>query len=62
MRQSGLPDLALASLIEDQDVLMLARQAAESILQEDNTLNRWPHLAKELQRRYDRLMGGAIMT
>jgi ATP-dependent DNA helicase RecG len=61
-RQSGLPDLALASLIEDQDVLMLARQAAESILQEDNTLNRWPYLAKELQRRYDRLMGGAIMT
>jgi ATP-dependent DNA helicase RecG len=61
-RQSGLPDLALASLIEDQDVLMLAREAAESLLNEDPTLARWPRLAKELQRRYDKFMGGAIMT
>jgi ATP-dependent DNA helicase RecG len=61
-RQSGLPDLALASLIEDQDVLMLAREAAESLLNEDPTLARWPRLAQELQRRYDKFMGGAIMT
>jgi ATP-dependent DNA helicase RecG len=61
-RQSGLPDFALASLIEDQDVLMLAREAAEAVLQEDNTLARWPRLAQELKRRYDKLMGGAIMT
>ena len=61
-RQSGLPDFALASLIEDQDVLMLAREAAEALLAEDPTLARWPKLAKELQRRYEKLMGGAIMT
>jgi hypothetical protein len=61
-RQSGLPDFALASLIEDQDVLMLAREAAEAMLKEDPDLNRWPKLAKELQRRYEKLMGGAIMT
>ena len=61
-RQSGLPDFALASLIEDQDVLMLAREAAEAMLKEDASLNRWPKLAKELQRRYEKLMGGAIMT
>lgn len=61
-RQSGLPDLALASLIEDQDVLMLAREAAEALLNEDPTLARYPRLARELQRRYDKFMGGAIMT
>jgi ATP-dependent DNA helicase RecG len=61
-RQSGLPDLALASLIEDQDVLELARAAAEDMLQKDRTLAQWPDLAKELKRRYEKLMGGAIMT
>lgn len=61
-RQSGLPDFALASLIEDQDVLAVAREAAEAMLKEDPTLARWPKLAKELQRRYEKLMGGAIMT
>ncbi|MBW4462821.1 MAG: ATP-dependent DNA helicase RecG [Nodosilinea sp. WJT8-NPBG4] len=61
-RQSGLPDFALASLIEDQDVLTVAREAAEAMLKEDPTLCRWPKLAKELQRRYEKLMGGAIMT
>jgi ATP-dependent DNA helicase RecG len=61
-RQSGLPDFALASLIEDQDVLMLAREAAEAMLNEDPELARWPKLAKELQRRYEKLMGGTIMT
>ncbi|WP_017302518.1 ATP-dependent DNA helicase RecG [Nodosilinea nodulosa] len=61
-RQSGLPDFALASLIEDQDVLMLAREAAEAMLKEDPTLARWPKLAQELQRRYEKLMGGTMMT
>ena len=61
-RQSGLPDFALASLIEDQDVLMLAREAAEATIQEDKTLAQWPKLAQELKRRYEKLMGGAIMT
>lgn len=61
-RQSGLPDFALASLIEDQDVLMLARTAAEATIQQDKTLAQWPKLAQELKRRYEKLMGGAIMT
>jgi ATP-dependent DNA helicase RecG len=61
-RQSGLPDLALASLIEDQDVLEMARTAAEATLQQDKTLAQWPDLARELKRRYEKLMGGAIMT
>lgn len=61
-RQSGLPDFALASLVEDQEVLSLAREAAETLMAEDTTLERWPRLQKELEYRYQKLMGGAILT
>jgi ATP-dependent DNA helicase RecG len=61
-RQSGLPDLALASLLEDQDVLELARDASEKIMAKDPTLDRWPLLQQELSDRYKKLMGGAILT
>ncbi|NEP15832.1 MAG: ATP-dependent DNA helicase RecG [Leptolyngbya sp. SIO4C1] len=61
-RQSGLPDFALASLVEDQDVLELARTAAEAVIAEDPTVERWPLLQAELARRYRKLMGGAIFT
>ena len=66
-RQSGLPDFALASLVEDQEVLELARQAAADLLAEKSEskgdgLTRWPLMEKELARRYQKLMGGAILT
>ncbi|MGB3612552.1 MAG: hypothetical protein WBA10_02070, partial [Elainellaceae cyanobacterium] len=61
-RQSGLPDFALASLINDQDVLSLAREAAESVMASDPTLERYPLLKTELSHRYRRLMGGTILT
>ncbi|MBW4692069.1 MAG: ATP-dependent DNA helicase RecG [Lyngbya sp. HA4199-MV5] len=61
-RQSGLPDFALASLVEDQDVLELARQAAEAVMAKDATLSRWTLMQQELDYRYRRLMGGAILT
>ena len=61
-RQSGLPDLALASLVDDQTALELARAAAEKVIDKDATLERWPLLRSELARRYQRLMGGAILT
>lgn len=61
-RQSGLPDFALASLVEDQEVLELAREAAERVMAKDETLNRWPLLQAELQYRHQRLMGGTILT
>ena len=61
-RQSGLPDFALASLVEDQAVLEKARQAAEALLAEDRSLERWPKLKTELQYRYAKLMGGTILT
>ncbi len=52
-RQSGLPDLALASLSDDGAVLEEARLAARRILAEDPDLARQPHLrdALEAQRR-----------
>jgi ATP-dependent DNA helicase RecG len=61
-RQSGLPDLALASLVDDQSSLELAREAAEKVIAKDATLERWPLLQAELDRRYQRLMGGTILT
>jgi len=61
-RQSGLPDFALASLIHDQAVLDLAREAAGTIMAEDSTLERWPALQQELHQRHQKLMGGAILT
>jgi len=61
-RQSGLPDFALASLVEDQQVLELARQAAEKILVSDQNLDDYPLLQQELERRYVKLMGGTILT
>lgn len=61
-RQSGLPDFALASLVEDQDVLQLAREAAENVIEKDETLSRWALMQAELDYRYQRLMGGAILT
>ncbi len=61
-RQSGLPDFALASLVDDQEVLTLAREAAEHIMVTDPDLKQWPSLKGELEYRYTKLMGGAIFT
>ncbi|NJO81153.1 MAG: ATP-dependent DNA helicase RecG [Cyanobacteria bacterium RM1_2_2] len=61
-RQSGLPDFALASLVEDQEVLSLAREAAERVIELDPTLEKWPVMQAELEYRYQRLMGGTILT
>ena len=61
-RQSGLPDFALASLVEDQEVLELARLAAEKIIVADKNLGGLPSLKKELETRYKKLMGGEILT
>ncbi len=61
-RQSGLPDFALASLVEDQEVLNLAREAAEKLILADKTLGNYPSMRQELELRYQKLMGGAILT
>jgi len=61
-RQSGLPDFALASLVEDQEVLVLAREAAEKILLQDRYMQEGESLKDELQRRYEKLIGNEILT
>lgn len=61
-RQSGLPDFALASLVEDREVLLLAREAAEKVLLADLSLATLPSLKQELEGRYQRLLGGEMLT
>ncbi len=61
-RQSGLPDFALASLVEDQEVLQLARDAAQKVLAKDRKLEGLPLMREELNRRYIKIMGGSILT
>lgn len=62
MRQSGLPDFALARLVEDQDVLQVARDAAEAVMERDASLERWSLMKTELEYRYRKLLGGMILT
>ena len=61
-RQSGIPDFTLASLVEDEEVLILARQAADKVIELDPTLGKWKLMQDELKYRYERLMGGTILT
>ena len=60
-RQSGLPDFALASLVEDQDVLVLAREAAEKILLQAEYMEEGTKLKHELARRYQKLIGSQVL-
>ncbi|MEB3343382.1 ATP-dependent DNA helicase RecG [Okeania sp.] len=61
-KQSGLPDFALASLVEDQEVLELARGAAFRVMEKDETLHSLPLLKRELELRYEKMMGGSILN
>jgi ATP-dependent DNA helicase RecG len=54
-RQSGLPDLALASLCDDGDVLERARAVAEELLSADPQLQHHPHLTQLLQQQREQL-------
>jgi ATP-dependent DNA helicase RecG len=61
-RQSGLPDFALASLVEDQDVLMMAREEAEKVMATDPSLQSFSGLKQALNERYQRMVGSDILT
>jgi ATP-dependent DNA helicase RecG len=61
-RQSGLADFALASLAQDEEVLTIARDAAEKVILQDKDLSRSPGLKAELDYRFQKLMGGSILT
>jgi ATP-dependent DNA helicase RecG len=61
-RQSGLPDLALASLVDDGAVLELARDTARSMLDQDPQLVGWPRLAAMLDQQRRRALGAAQLN
>jgi ATP-dependent DNA helicase RecG len=61
-RQSGMADFALASLAEDGEVLSIARDAAEKVILQDKDLSHSPRLKAELDYRFQKLMGGSILT
>lgn len=61
-RQSGLPDFALASLVEDQEVLFTARTAAERLLEIDPHLEQHPAIKRELSDRHRQMIGGEVLN
>ena len=61
-RQSGLPDLALASLADDGAMLEEARSAAQKILQTDPDLNDHPVLNELLKEQQRRLSGAGPLN
>ncbi len=54
VRQSGLPDLKLARLAEDLDLVRRARSRAFEVIASDPNLDRHPALMRELRARFDR--------
>jgi len=61
-RQSGLPDLALASLSEDGEVLEDARQVAQQLLALDPELEGLPLLRQALETQRQRLLESAQLN
>ena len=54
-KQSGLPDFALASLVDDADVLELARTEARNILDSDPVLIKNPMLRLLIKEQWEKL-------
>ena len=61
-RQSGLPDLALASLTDDGEVLEQARRVAQEIVSVDPDLEHHPGLAKVLNDQRHRVAQAARLN
>jgi len=54
VRQSGMPDLKLARLAEDLDLVKRARARAFAVIDSDPRLERYPSLLAELRSRFER--------
>jgi ATP-dependent DNA helicase RecG len=61
-RQSGLPDLALASLTDDGDVLEQARRVAQQIMSQDPSLEAHVGLARALAEQRQRTASPACLN
>lgn len=53
-RQHGLPDLQIADLVRDRDILVTARQDAFAMLARDPELAKHPRVSRTIKRRYRR--------
>jgi ATP-dependent DNA helicase RecG len=53
-KQSGMPDLRLARLAEDMDLVKRARARAFALIDDDPRLERHPELLDELRHRFER--------
>jgi ATP-dependent DNA helicase RecG len=54
IRQSGMPDLRLARLAEDVELVKRARARAFAMIEEDPHLSDHPELLEELRSRFER--------
>jgi ATP-dependent DNA helicase RecG len=54
VRQSGMPDLKLARLAEDLDLVKRARTRAFAVIEADPELRDHPTLLAELRARFER--------
>jgi len=61
-RQSGLPDLALASLSEDGELLEIARAEARAIVEQDPDLTAHPGLRDALEAQRQRTLEAAQLN
>jgi ATP-dependent DNA helicase RecG len=61
-RQSGLPDLALASLTEDGDLLELAREIAQELVASDPQLEQQPGLRQAMAEQRQRQLEAARLN
>jgi ATP-dependent DNA helicase RecG len=53
-KQSGMPDLKLARLAEDMELVKRARTQAFAVIEDDPHLERHPELLEELRHRFER--------
>jgi ATP-dependent DNA helicase RecG len=61
-KQSGLPDLALASLCDDADLLELARSIAQELVETDPELAQQPGLQRALAEQRQRQLEAARLN
>jgi RecG-like helicase len=54
VKQSGMPDLKLARLSEDLELVKRARTVAFATIEDDPALERHPELLDELHARFER--------
>ena len=54
-KQHGLPDLKIADMMTDMDVLTKAQESAKQVLQEDSTLERHKGLRAEVNRLFTQI-------